>query len=185
MLTGFSLDEEIWISLEEDQGDPKTEFQIRPIPAGKLDELRARSYDSTQRLRDAKTGEPQFTGADITASREFNREVVRWGIKAHRNGQGGLAVFESAETEYGGRKFSLPTDRVIEVYERTLITEVPVYAETSAPPAADGTHEPPTQKEIGKRKVSLLDVLANKVMAHQTISEAERRGLRGAGVAGA
>lgn len=174
MLTGFSLEEEIWVSLEEDTGAPKTEFCIRPIPAGKLDELRARSFDV---MRQFSRGEDEIQGADLTESRRYNREVVRWGIQGQRNGDGGLRHFHTEQASFGDKEFSVVADATLEVYERTILSRPAPEPEGEGVESA-GDRTPRTIEQ------PLLDRLAWLVMQHQTLSQAERRGLHGAGVAG-
>lgn len=162
MLNGFVLDEK-WVSLPEDDGDPKTEFLIRAIPAAKYDELQGESYELAQLLGQ------ELNGAVVARNRAFVREYVRWGVAGHRNGAGGLSECKTEKRIFGGQEFTVLADETLAVYERTQVGSEPLIV--------DG-------KEIGRRPVYLIARLLEIVQKAQTLSIDERRGLHGAGMAG-
>lgn len=163
MLNGFTLDEK-WISLPEDEGEPKTEFLVRSIPAGKYDELQGESFELSQMLGKG------LDGAAVARRRAFAREYVRWGIAGHRNGAGGLAECKTEKRTYAGQEFVVLSDETLTIYERTQVGTEPIF---------EGN------EEIGKRRIFLLDRLFQLVQQAQTLTLDERRGLRGADLAGA
>jgi hypothetical protein len=166
-LSGFTLDDVTEVTIEEDT-DPKTVFVVRPVPQGKRDELRAKSYDYLAKKERA--------GADVVAARAHKREAVRWGIKEHRGGSDGLKVCKTEEVTFAGKKFTVLSDETIDVYERTIVAVHKV----KVPPEKPGDKE--DEVEVSE---TLLDRLFAKVEAHQTLSLAERRGLSGDGLASA
>jgi len=199
MLTGYSAEETEPFSLPEDPGPVRTVFHVRPIPRGKLDELTAKAVDHhAAEKRD---------GDHVVKGRQHNREIVRWGIAKHEclvSQSGKQIPCDTVESSFCGEKFQVLRDDVLDRYERTLVRRATVPATEDGPAGEDGAPlwkkgESVLAQSDGPlasggapkwRKgepiffeVTLLDVLADRVTAEQSLSAAERRSLPGAGVA--
>ena len=198
MLTGYSLEEIEPFSLPEDEGEIKTVFYVRSIPRGKLDEFTAKAVDH-------RSAEKQ-DGAQIVLGKKFNREVVQWGIAKHErftDPRGREIPCSTTEAVFASAKFAVLSEDVLDRYERTFVRRAKLKATEDGPPGVNGqplwrigefvlaiSDGPMGAGGAPKWRagepifyeVTLLDILAERVLAEQSLSTAERRGLPGARV---
>lgn len=113
MRLGFSLSEQT-VTVKVPEGHPEAaEFEIGFIPSGLYDELSVQ-----YQLEGPKEGTPKEI-REYMAVRRSDDELVRWGVKGHKNlvDRTDTAVpFETEETKFDGVPYPVVARKLVNLY---------------------------------------------------------------------
>jgi hypothetical protein len=128
---------EEWVAVPVDASDRAkgcVSLRIRELPYSKVKSLEAASMANSSQLQRSAKPLSKLQGGEALEDREAEalargfcslfehaREIVRWGVVGHREGDfrmGGFEVaFECADLEHNGRKYQGASDRMLRLYQ--------------------------------------------------------------------